>query len=332
MLALVRDIGAGNVVAPIMEELRRRGHTTLLLAEEDGRARYGLTGPFTIINKEMLDARFAGHAPDVVITGLSTPRVLEHTLDVLAKRAGIPLVQVEDYWGCHVRSRHTADLYVTIDTAAERLLQRSRPSAGSVIAGFAGIAPVAVRPELAEVLAVIRRERKTKILVYPDGGPECERALPMLVDSILQTPGLFLVPKFHPKMDQVTHPEGGTWGQWCRAVLHPLRNCGRVIELAAPTDEVVEAADGVVSGYSTTLIRAAAAGKVALTLWDDIIRKELTCATGLDKTPLMLDGRFPVLKHAMSLDSLLQERQPVLDIKPFDARIAADAIVRLTAR
>ena len=326
----MRDIGAGNVVAPVMEELRRRGHTTLLLAEEDGQAHQRLTGPFTVINKETLNARFAGHAPDVVITGLSIPRALEHALDVLAKRAGIPLVQVEDYWGCHVRAEVEADLYITVDAAAKRFVEDKHPHAPVAVAGFAGIAPVKPSIELMQAMASLRAGGRT-VLVYPDGGPECKRALPMLVASILRTPGLFLVPKFHPKMDQVTHPEGGTWGQWCRAVLHPLRNRGSVIELAAPTDEVVEAADGVVSGYSTTLIRAAATGKIALTLWDDIIRKELKCATGLDKTPLMLDGRFPVLKRAMSLDSLLQERQPVLDIRPFDARIAADAITRLVS-
>ena len=329
---LARDMGAGNVLGPVSVELRKRGHDVFLLAEEGGQAMNRLQVPFQVADEAALEKLLLAQKPSVIVTGLSSPRMLETRLDQYAECRNVPLVHIEDYWGAHVRSPVLADLVITIDETAKRLVRAARQESRVAVAGFAGIAPVTPRPSLIEKFDAIRKTGG-KILVYPDGGEECQFALPMLVDSILlsETP-IYLALKIHPKFKTVPHPSGtGTWDDWCQTKIHPLRERARVLDLSEPTDEVVEAADGVASCYSTLLIRPAAKGKVAITLWDRIIERLLKRETGLDQTPLMLTGQYPVLDGVRSLDDFFAVTWPALDLKPFNASIAADAIEELVS-
>ncbi len=329
VLALVRDIAAGNVVAPALRVLHERGHKTLLLAEEGGKAKDFMTMPFTVVKDcSALIEAVRSFRPDVIISGLSSPRALEGDLDEHAILSGISLVHIEDYWGCHTRSPYPADIYVTVDAAAGRLLHRARPGVPVAIAGFAGVVPTTPNPELARKMDALRRRTGAKVLVYPDGGPECEQALPMLVQSMLATRRpVLLVPKPHPKSSALAHPEGGTWGEWCERSLEPLRNAGKVADFAEPTNEVADCADGVAGSYGSIIMRPAIAGKLALTLWTPAVWSLLKEETGLDCTPLMLNKTFPVLRKAQPLDDFLLGPHPTLNLKPYDARIAADAVL-----
>lgn len=329
ILGLVRDIGAGNVVAPVMEELRLQGHKTLLLVERGGKAKDVLTTSFTVVpNRAALRKVFAKQRPDVVIVGLSSPRMLENELDAKASLSGVPIVHIEDYWGCHVRSSYRADLYVTVDEMSARFLQGARPGVPVIIAGYHGYTPSAPRLELVRKVEDLRQRTGAKVLVYPDGGPECG-ALPMLVESLLQTRRpVMLAPKPHPKSSALGHPSGGSWGEWLNRALGPLREVGKVVDFAEPTNEVADCADGVISGYGSIIMRPAMAGKLALTLWTPAVRELLKQETGLDATPLMLHG-FPVLEKTQPLDEFLQGPYPMLDLKPFDARVAAAAVLAL---
>lgn len=332
VLALARDMGAGNVIAPTLQELERRGCEIALLAERDGHAKDCLRIPFTIIgDSTSLERTMRTVSPDLCISGLSAPRVLEHELDHVAAREGKPLIHIEDYWGSHTRSNVRADLYLTIDDAAERLVKKTYPQAHVRSVGFAGISAVMPSQTVLSLFRAVRKGRHAKILVYPDGGPESRHSLPRLVEAILRTRSdVVLVPKFHPKFAHVPHPDGGTWEEWCWRVIRPLCEANKTIDMSAyATDEVVEAADGVVSGYSSTLMRAAKAGKVALTVWDEAVSQELEKSTGLRETPLMMRRVFPVLREPHALDDILASPQPVLNLALFDARGAAEEILSL---
>lgn len=331
ILSLVRDIGAGNVVVPVMEELRARGHKTLLLAEEGGKAKEVLLAPFTVVNdRTTLLTALRSFCPDIVISGLSSPRVLEEILDKEALHMHLPLVHMEDYWGCHVRSPYEASVYVTVDAMAKRLLMEKHPGVRIAIAGIAGISPKIPHPKLVEKMQKLRRRTGAKVIVYPDGGPECEEALPMLVESILRSGvPIVLVSKPHPKSYVLPHPKGGSWGQWLKRELSPLCEKDMVADFAESSDEeVADCADGVVGSYGHIIMRPVVMGKLALTLWTPAIRKSLRQETGLDATPLMLH-RFPVLEQVQPLDDFLQGPYPTLDLKPYDVCIATDAVLSL---
>ncbi len=330
VVALVRDIGAGNVIAPVADVLRQRGHSVRLFAEADGQAaKRPQPVPFeTLTAKDELEQIVAVERPDIVIAGLSSPRHLEEDLDRIAVARNIPLVHIEDYWGAHVRSPFAADVVITIDAAAAELVRAARPNSRIVLAGFSGITKMAPSQSIADKFAALRQRTGLKYIVYPDGGEECDPALRILVESIQRSRiGFVLIPKIHPKFKDVLTPNSHeTWGQWCRRELAPLRNRGMVLECEEPVDELVLAADATASCYSTTLLRAAAAGKGALTLSTPVIKRLLLRETGLSRTPLMMRGGFPILERAMRLDVLLAPPHPRLEIEPFDPIRAADAV------
>jgi len=329
VLMLARDMGAGNVLGPTSVELRKQGHDVYMLAEEGGQAMNRLKVPFDVVDEAALRRKLKTKRPGVIVTGLSSPRCLETHLDEYAACVGIPLVHIEDYWGCHKRTDFSADLVVTVDETAACLAQIANPGHKVVVAGFAGISPVTPNAALFSRMAEVRT-RGGYTLVYPDGGPECELALPMLVQSILRSrTRIVLIPKVHLSFKNVAHPSGnGSWDDWCREQIRPLREKDATLDVSDPTDAVCEVADGVVSCYSSTMFRPAVKGKLALTLWDDFIKAQLLESTGLHQTPLMLAGEYPVLDAPRSLDGLFRS-WPKYDLKPFDAKTAADAILQL---
>lgn len=331
VLALVCDIGLANMIVPLLQELERLGHTVTLLAEDSGEAKNHLEVPFSVVDTEVsLRAHVVRHWPDIIMTGFSALRFLETILDRMAKESGTPLVHLEDYWAVHTRGSDEPGLYITIDEFSERLLKKIHPRVPIVVAGLVGVSLVTPSPGLISSFDAIRQRTGGKVLVYPDGGPMCERALPLFVESVLRTnTHVTVVPKFHPAFKTLVCPLGGTWDQWCHSQLGPLRACHRVVDFVDSTDEVIEAADGVASSFSTTLIRAACAGKLALTLLDEVSREIFKKSTQLDETPLIRDGRFPVLTESQSLDRYFAVTQPVYVIKPFDPSIAARAVLAL---
>lgn len=340
-LAFARDMGAANMVVPLGVELRKRGHTVFICLDRGGKAVEQYPSFTAVYQPAYFDYLMSQRKVDAILNGLSSPRgELESWLDAQAPllRDAPLLVQCEDYWGAYTRSKVAPHGLITIDRAARRLARGAGMRGHICTAGFAGISPV--KADMAIQLAMRQHRVEVpgvQILVYPDGGPECELALPMLVESILQTrASVTLVPKFHPKFKKVKHPQGGTWDGWCRQQLVPLYEAGRVLHIEGPTDQVVACADGVASGYSTLLMRPATMGKLALTLWDPVIEQQLGRETGLKQTPLMLQHarfpeweRFPVLTHVTPLDPFFETQQPTLVLPAFQPGKAAAFVLSL---
>lgn len=344
--AIVRDVGALNAVGHIVAELRSAGHTVDLFVEEDGASVKRVTGfhsPYMFVGHSFdVEAYFQEAQPRFLIAGLSQPRVLESTFEHAARAAKpcIPVMHVEDFWGGHVRAKgFQADIVVTIDDLGVKLLRQTYPSVCAVIAGFAGVTKVAPPDRLIERMERLRYLAPgVHVVIYPDGGPECDPALPNLVQSLLMTrERIAFVPRLHPRFQgrQVSENSSVTWGKWCSEKIKPLRERGLLHHFDATTDEIVEAAlmtgsTCVASCYSSTMFRASNVGACPLTLWTPVIEAQLKNGTGLSKTPLMLyDAGYPVLREPRALDEFLGKSYARTSVTPFDARGGVNAVLAL---
>jgi len=100
IFGLARDMGASNVIEPTLAALRERGHRVYLGLEQGGAA---FDKPHTVYSRTAsnagdLRAILREAKPDIVISGLSSPRHLENDLDMMARDGGIRLVHIEDWW------------------------------------------------------------------------------------------------------------------------------------------------------------------------------------------------------------------------------------------
>jgi hypothetical protein len=353
-------MGAGKVAGPTIIELKRRGHETLLLADDGGQAKKSLpAGTFELVgNMVDLDFRIREHQPTVFVAGLSASRELEFGVDQYAFEYKKPLVLMEDYWGVHVRAAPPSaavifpgeaipydvrkpDLIITVDQAGEHLIREGEfakqnswfKNAEIAIAGIPAILPVTSPDWLLEQYEQKRRETGAHIILFPDDEVDWEDAMEIFKASVAltRTPVLF-VPRIRGIYKDVSHPNGEkTWGKWIEEEFRPLRERGLIWDLPKPTtDEIAELPGiGVCAGFSSVLLRAAKKGNVALTMWNPATARNLKKATSLDQTPLMMQGGFPVLTEPRSLDDILSAEQPKLELKAFDPAIAADAIEKL---
>lgn len=338
IVVAIRDMGPANVLLPMVQELRGLGHEVHLLIEKDGRATAKLNEslqPYQLVDEgDSPRDILVKLNPDALVTGISSPRVMEAEFDRQARSFShhVPLVHAVDYWGVEKRAEQPADLYLTIDAVSDTLVRQRWPGrqVSIVQVGFAGITPVKANPDLKARMDSLREKASDKLLVYPDGGPDADPALRHLVSSILETSQrVILIPKFHPKFKDVLREDGTTWGVWCDRVLEPLTMCGRVHMMSEPTDEIIQYADGVASGYSSTLMRPATAGKLALTLWNQSTASELFRQAGLKKSPLMMQGGYPVLAQPKPLDEFFKRQWPKYELQPLNPSIGAQAILAL---
>lgn len=334
----VRDMGTANVVGPILNELRARGHTTLLFIEKGGKAEGRVKHPATILgNIDEIRAALDHERPDIVIAGLSAPgRNLEGAFEEVARSYGIPVVHAEDSLLAFGRSEMEANLILSIDGAAASLARAARPHAQIATIGFGGIMPLTPRQSVVDEFDRVRQETGAQILYCNDADPmDSESTVKLLVDSILltQTPvRLIFAP--HPKFAPVIVAEGRTQGEVLQDILAPLRERGLLMSCptGADGDEGVMLSDATCSGYSTLLGRAAASGKTALTLRTPEAAQAFKQYTGLDQTWfMMMNGGFPVIEKPTSLDDILAAPAPLFNVKPLDVAVAADAIESLVA-
>jgi len=339
IVGFVRDMGAGNVVSPILLELQKRKHRTMLYIEKGGKAEGRIKHPAEILGSaEEIELALVRERPDVVIVGLSSPnRNLEGMFEMVARSFGIPVVHAEDYLRAFVRSDMQADLILSIDESAAVLARAECPNAKVVIAGFAGIMPITLRSEVAEEFNRVRRETGAKILYCNDADPrDSESTVKLLVESILLTKiPVRLIFSPHPKYAPVIVAGGRTQGDVLQDVIATLLERGLLMQCppGADGDEGVMLSDAMCSGYSTLLGRAAASGKTAITLRTPEAARTFKEATGLDETWLMLmKGGFPVIEKPTPLDDILATPVPSFNVKPLDVVIAADAILEIISK
>lgn len=333
----VRDIGAGDAVSPILLELRRRGHETILFVEKGGKAEGRVAHPAVIIQTiEEIDSVLSSIRPSIVVIGLSSPRYLEAVFEENARSLGIPVVHAEDYLKAFDRSALQADLILSIDETAAMLARQSCPDSKVVVVGFAGIMPIVPRESMRQEFDRVRRETGAKILFCGDADPaDSESTIRLLVESILLTKTrVRLIFSPHPKYAPIVVAPGRTQGDVLQDTITPLREKGLLMQCPqdANGDEVAVLADATCSNYSTLLGRAAAAGKMAITFRTPEATKNFKEVTtgrtpGLDKTWFMMMAKeFPVIEEPTPLDEILSMMTPPFRVKPLNVVVAADAI------
>ncbi|MDB5224638.1 MAG: hypothetical protein JWO43_260 [Candidatus Adlerbacteria bacterium] len=331
---ICRDMGAANCVGPTLERLAAVGCEVQVFMDSAGKGTSTLKEKnisYQLVDDESdLMEKLGEFQPHAVVVGLSAPRgPVESAADHFAMESRTPLVHIEDYYGSFSRAHITPDLVVTIDTAAHDLVRQEYPHARIVCAGLAGIAPIHPRQSLVDRFDQIRKDHDCKIVVYTDGDTHAESGLRLFLQSLdlTRTPWV-LLPHFHPKyVGQKTG--SGTYGELWESMLTPYRKRGLVIDASEPADEVVQCADLVASGYSTLLFRALSAKKTPLTLWNDETKQTLMYKMKLAETPLMMGGKTPVITGPVSLDDILASAAPDVDLQPFDAHRAAEAVLGL---
>lgn len=338
IVGFVRDMGTANVVVPVLNELKGRGHTTLLFIEKGGKAEGRVKHLASVLgNVAEIRAALEQEKPDVTIAGLSAPgRNLEGVFEESARSYGIPVVHAEDSLLAFARSGMEADSILSIDEAAATLARQACPHSKVVVVGFAGIMPMEPRASTTEEFQRVRQETGAKILYCNDADPrDSESTVKLLVDSILltQTP-VRLIFSPHPKFAPVIVSDGRTQAGVLQDVIAPLRERGLLMQCpsGADGDEGVMLSDMTCSGYSTLLGRAAASGKIALTLRTLEAVRAFKEYTGLDQTWLMLmNGGFPVIEKPTPLDEILAAPRLPFNVKPLDVSVAADAIESLVS-
>lgn len=332
----VRDMGTANVVSPILLEAQKRGHLTTLFIENGGMAEGRVKHPYKVVEDvDGVYKIFEQGKPDVVIAGLSAPgRNLESVFEKVARAGGHPVVHAEDSIAAFMRSALSADLILSIDKTAAALA-RARRETRVVVVGSGGVTPIVLQPEIVEAFKRIRRETGAKILYCNDADPrDSASTLKLLVESILltRTPvRLIFVP--HPKFASVSVGGGRTQGELLLRILGPLRAQNLLVPCPAGADGAPGAmlSDMTCSGYSTLLARAAASGKIALTLRTSEATLAYKAYNGLDETWLMMKGGFPVIEKPAPLDDILAAPAPPFDVKPLDVSRAVREIIRIVS-
>ena len=329
ILGVIRTNAAASAVEPLFAELRSRGHHTTLFAEGGGQAKHRLKDHFVELTQlQQLLAAFDKKF-DVVVTGLSKEREFEQIAEAEAKRRGIPLVQVEDYWGGHVITDAEPNLLLVVDAMAEKMSREAHPGMRTAVVGLPGLFAVTPDDALKHRLDEVRATTGARLIVYTDTGQEAMETLPLLVASIRQTTTpVMLIPKWNPNLRNDASDDGRTWAERCEEIIVPLREQGKILDVPESTDEVVMCADLTASGFSVLLFRALCAGKQALTLWTPFVEHLLKVKTGLTETPLMMLGG-PTLAQPQPLDAILAQKALSVGVKPFDPKAAADAILSL---
>ena len=94
------DMGAANMVAPIVQVLSKQEHGVFPVLERLGIDRWPEVCEVLPIPVTGEPAVMLGHYhPDVVVVGTSFPNHLEGSFARAAQEFGILLVVVEDFWG-----------------------------------------------------------------------------------------------------------------------------------------------------------------------------------------------------------------------------------------
>ena len=327
ILGVIRTNASAIAVEPLFAELRSRGHRTTLCAEGGGQAKHRLKTPLTELTEAAELMKIFEDKFDVVVTGLSSDREFEQIAETEAKRRGIPLVQIEDFWGIQVFSTVVPELLLVVDALAAKMAAARYPGIRTAIVGLPGLFPITARASLLSRLDKMRAQTGARLIVYTDTGQEAMGTLPLLVESIRQTrTPVVLIPKWNPNLQDEVSDDGRTWAERCEEIIAPLRAQGRVLDVPEPTDEVVMCTDMAASGFSVLLFRALSCGKQALTLWTPSVEQILKYKTGLTDTPLMIFGGL-TLSQPQPLDAILAQKVLSIDIKPFNPNAAADAVL-----
>ena len=343
ILPVCKDIGAANVVGPIVRELlgMQAGHEIIPVIEGLGGKQWlelwgrpvfqgtedYKTMPFSLD----VEAVINHYRPDVIILGESSPNNLEEEFAWAAQQYDIPLVLVEDFWGGFVRITgltKSPELILTLDDYAVQLAKEEFSDSHIIVTGNPGVRRSVTDPA-AQVMDL--RRQGDFVVTLCGGGPETAEQIELLLKCLSMTSADWrLIPRWHPKEANRPDPENRNrpYHEIWDALLAPFGE--RVVRVGGPPDNVVVASNLVCSGYSTLLTTTVQAGVVAVSLVTPQVQQNLEAESAAREMPHVALG----VAHRVDTPLDLAQLQPCSEgararLKPFDPAVGAAAIEAL---
>ncbi len=333
-----KDVAAARAVTPIISELRRLNLELRIELYVEGFAageHFGIAPTLSSkkggsLNLAEVLKRLGEFDPDVLLVGCSTsdegPSIERALIESLSdeQRRKIKIVAVPDYWRAEHRLGLSVDLLLVIDDVAKQLaVQNAAAAEEPVIIGDFVASDVEVQKWIAgsfESALPKGLDLNKTLLVVGQGLPYLPDLMSLSVDCLKESPGWTLVPRlFHPKKK----PDDGLVETWNRL---SERYRDRIVELDAhifSTDALAVACGATLSGFSTTLRYAAAAGKLALSGDTEAVRAGRLKSTSIELYPPAITGEALAVTRGIPLHSMGST------VRPFNPTLAAKRILAL---
>lgn len=350
ILFATKDIGGTRPVVALAFEAKKRGHEIYVVAEGKGIPQWNAAGitpniigsDDPITNPWMLDVEelFADVRPDVVVCGQSSPINYEDVIGIRANMLGVPLISATDFWAGVRRTKAIPDLLLVLDEVDARLAEDTLAERSGKISGFnIVIVGNASYPSTSHVSEGVKtamadlHKRFDMIFMYAGASPEPTTAeLTLLIGCLEKTYGNWcLIPRFHPKYAGATRGKSDRpYSElWEDMLLHFGDRIVSVPE-AESSDQLAGFCDLTLSGFSLSSIPAVVAAKPVVSLWTPETRASLLAQSNLDEFPLSELGCAVKIESSVPLNGIdpapFENRAK---LKPFDAKLAFDAIEKL---
>jgi len=309
---VTKDVGGFNVIYPVAEKIKQDAKA-IIIAEGVAADKWKAVG-YDFISE------IPRELGDLVVSSLGSPINLEDKISCLANKQVVPLIWIEDIWGCHLRSLALPEAICTLDSyGVEKIssnprfkkteIHKTGSPAFDRLSRFFNLSVAEKRKELG-----IPADKKIILFAAPGYADHTLYIIDLLVEFLKKQDAL-LIPRLHPKLQKMD-PEAyqrcqdkiGQIGQ--NILLFPLVNM----------DDLVFASDIVVSTYSTTLVDASYLRKIPVSVVSDSIREKMKQDLGEDTFPLVNLGcgiEAKELSKLFSIDSEViknnQQKEMILD-------------------
>ncbi|OHB16207.1 MAG: hypothetical protein A2431_02245 [Candidatus Zambryskibacteria bacterium RIFOXYC1_FULL_39_10] len=348
ILFVSRDNGGAKMSVPTAKLALDRGHEILIVVEGLAADRFQEAGFFNYDSKAKLvfkgpenqkEISFSVEAhsvlvkfrPDVVVATRSVPDSLESIFGEAANTLGIPLVLMEDYWGCCQLYKARPDVVVTLDEYARELAEMSYPNMRVIIAGNPTVIEKMSIPDEVERRVEELRSQFGRVIVFAGGNPqEMTVELQLLIECLKLTEDWCLISRPHPTIAKSDKEPGLKWADYWNGMLSQFGE--HIVSVDCKLgDALAVLCDATISGFSLMLNTAAYARRAAISLETEIGKQLLFQSGGLTEVPIVKLGCAQSLKEPCDLGPFIRSADEIslAKLKPFDPAIALKAIESL---
>ncbi len=345
ILVVTKDMGGYQVLTQPAALLSKEGFVVTIVAEglsirrwqkEAGFEVYGGVpaegqfDPKTLMRRDIDPADLIEKIkPDVVMASLGSPINLERDICLIANSRSIPVVFVEDIWGCHQRANDVVpDLVCTLDCVGVQMIERyyhDKPiivETGSPAFDVFATGSVPSHPLLHTLTAGFART------VYILGQDESTTPyLEGVIKAVNEDPfNTLLIVGLHPKFlgDPVL----------CKIWLDSVKKAKVPIlwvNSMATTHQYMLYSDVVVACYSTGLVEAALLGCVSVSWTSEVGRNKMTESLGgLTRYPTV---EYGATSEVSSPEEFISKIYPLIsDVSVAETQIASDIPTAIALR
>lgn len=299
---VARDVGGFNATSAIARYMSKDGHVVDLHCTRGQRAcaeweknplesRYNreIFAWDAKLSRERAKEVLQNSAPNVVIAAMGSPIDIEQTFGLAANDLGIPLIHVSDVWGSHRRSTAKPNLVFVADEYDANLVRQAgnMPS----VVGSPLLSTLMRKDSFAEkdFVGGFHKVGQKVILLAGQDGPVTSDCLAWLANSfrgrVSDPQEWVLVPRIHPKF-----ANDAILADLFESSLASIESSGvRVIRDTThlSADQLARYCDMAVATFSTMLMVASWAGKVAVSVNSPSAQESMMAETGRETWPLV---------------------------------------------